>query len=105
MVAAGEAADFTFLFLGANIDAFSVGSIYGMNAMNTVSYNTNDMVNTMTSISESTSAMRSGKLAGMDTRALYASGTTTSGWSSPVEDTLTTTTKVRIAKKKGGGNV
>jgi len=102
MVAAGEAADYTFLFLGANIDAFSVGSAYGMSALNTVSYNTNDMVSTMSSISASTSAMRGGKFAGMNTQQLYASGTTTAGWKDTAEDTITTTTvKVRGAKKRG----
>lgn len=80
MVAAAEAADWTFLFLGANIDAFEAGSHLGMSAMNTVNYSTADMRGTMTSVSASTTAMRGAKIKGMSTAELYTSGTTTSGF-------------------------
>lgn len=106
MVTAGEEADYSFLFLGANIDAFSVGSAYGMGSHNTVSYDTKNMVSTLASVSASTNAMRSGKFAGMDTQTLYASGAATSGWSDPVADVVTTTSvKVRGSKKRGADHV
>ena len=80
MVAAAEAADFTFLFLGANIDAFAVGSDYGMTTQNTRSYSTDQMNQTMSSVSASASAMRSAKHAGWNTQTIYASGAVTAGF-------------------------
>lgn len=72
MVKAAEKADWSFVFLGANIDSFSVGATFGMNAMNTVNYDTCNMVNTMTSLNATTTRMRSAKMAGMDTQAVYS---------------------------------
>lgn len=72
MVAAAEKADWSFVFLGANIDSFSVGSTFGMNASNSVNYATANMTDTMVSLSATTTRMRSAKLAGMDTQAVYS---------------------------------
>ena len=72
MVAAAEKADWSFVFLGANIDAFSVGASFGMNAMNSVNYSTANMAQTMDTLSTTTVRMRSAKMAGMDTHAVYA---------------------------------
>lgn len=74
MVAACEKKDWTFTFLGANIDAFAVGSTFGMTTQNTVSYNTTSMANTMASVSASTVRTRSGKLAGLSTQEIYNQG-------------------------------
>ena len=74
MVAAAEKADWTFTFLGANIDAFAVGSTFGMNASNSVNYSTANMAETMTSVSASTARMRFAKTAGVSTADLYAQG-------------------------------
>jgi von Willebrand factor type A domain len=73
MVKAAEAADWTFTFLGANIDSFAVGSTFGMNVNNSVDYSTNNMTATMAAVSASTTRMRSAKLAGTSTHDLYAS--------------------------------
>lgn len=73
MVAAAEKADWSFVFMGANIDSFSVGSTFGMNAMNTVNYSTTNMAGTMAALSATTTRMRSAKMAGMDTQAVYTS--------------------------------
>jgi len=75
MVAAAEKSDWSFVFLGANIDAFSVGATFGMNALNSVNYSTANMAGTMAATSTMTTAMRSAKLAGLDTHAVYASTT------------------------------
>ena len=72
MVAAAEKADWSFVFLGANIDSFSVGSTFGMNAMNTVNYSTVNIAATMNAMSATTTRMRSAKMAGMDTQAVYS---------------------------------
>ena len=77
MVAAAEKADWSFVFLGANIDAFSVGASFGMNAMNSVNYSTANMAQTMDTLSTTTVRMRSAKMAGMDTHAVYASASMT----------------------------
>lgn len=74
MVKAAEAADWTFTFLGANIDSFAVGSTFGMNVQNTVNYSTANMNATMAAVSASTTRMRSAKLSGTSTVDLYASG-------------------------------
>jgi hypothetical protein len=74
MVKAAEAADWTFTFLGANIDAFSVGSTFGMSASNSVNYSTANMGATMASVSASTTRMRSAKIAGVSTAELYSKG-------------------------------
>jgi hypothetical protein len=77
MVAAAEKADWSFVFLGANIDAFSVGANFGMNVMNSVNYSTANMAQTMSVLSDTTVRMRSAKMAGMDTQAVYASASVT----------------------------
>jgi len=74
MVKAAEAADWTFTFLGANIDSFAVGSTFGMNLQNSVNYSTNNMGATMAAVSASTVRMRSAKSAGTSTLDLYATG-------------------------------
>lgn len=68
-----EKKGWAFTFLGANIDAFAVGATFGMNASNTASYSTANMESTMATMSNVTTRMRSAKLAGMDTEAVYAS--------------------------------
>lgn len=78
MVAAAEKSDWTFTFLGANIDSFAVGSNFGMRAANTVDYSTVNMVSTMSVISESATRMRTAKAAGVSTEALYSSDLYTS---------------------------
>ncbi len=68
-----EKKGWAFMFLGANIDAFSVGATFGMNASNTASYSTANMGATMATMSNVTTRMRSAKLAGADTESVYAS--------------------------------
>ena len=74
MVAAAEKADWTFQFLGANIDAFSVGSTFGMSAANSVNYSTSNMGDTFASVSASTMRMRMAKSVGMTTADIYSTG-------------------------------
>lgn len=74
MVAAAERADWTFTFLGANIDAFGVGSTFGMTAANSISYDTANMTSTMSAVSASTTRMRFAKAAGLSTADIYSQG-------------------------------
>jgi hypothetical protein len=74
MVSLAEASDWTFQFLGANIDAFSVGNNFGMKSSNSVNYNVGNMASTMTAVSASTTRMRMAKMAGTDTNSIYATG-------------------------------
>lgn len=69
-----EKKDWGFSFFGANIDAFSAGSAFGMQATNTMQYSTNAMAGTFKAASASTSRYRSAKLAGVDTAEIYATG-------------------------------
>ena len=72
MVAAAEKADWSFVFMGANIDSFSVGSSFGMNASNSVNYSTSNMAGTYASLGATTTRMRSAKMAGTSTAEIYA---------------------------------
>lgn len=74
MVKAAEASDWTFTFLGANIDAFAVGSTFGMSTQNSANYSTANMVDTMATLSASTTRMRSAKMSGASTADLYNTG-------------------------------
>lgn len=73
MVKAAEDADWSFVFMGANIDSFAVGSAFGMNASNSVNYSTSNLDGTYSGLSATTSRMRSAKMAGISTRDIYAS--------------------------------
>ena len=78
MVAAAEKANWSFVFLGANIDSFSVGSTFGMRESNSVNYSTSKLVDTMASVSASTTRMRMAKSAGLDAETIYNNGLYTS---------------------------
>jgi hypothetical protein len=77
MVEKAEAKNWGFMFLGANINAFAVGSKLGFNDTNTMQYNTRSMASTMEAASAMTSRMKSSYSAGMDTQFTYASSTFT----------------------------
>lgn len=74
MVKAAEAADYSFTFLGANVDAFSMGNTFGMNAANTVNYSTASMGATMSVLNEATVRVRAAKSAGVSTADIYSKG-------------------------------
>lgn len=65
-------ADWTFSFLGANVDAFKMGAAFGMNSANTAAYSTANMSATMNVLRESTTKVRMAKSAGVSTQELYA---------------------------------
>lgn len=74
MVKSAESADWTFTFLGANIDAFQAGAQIGMGQYNTLQYNVNNMGATMNAVSSTVAATRSAKMAGESTASLYSKG-------------------------------
>lgn len=59
LIKAKEAEGWTFVFLGANQDAWQVGQTFGMTKGNTMTYDTNNMHDTMTTLSAATSSYRS----------------------------------------------
>lgn len=73
MVKSAESQDWTFTFLGANVDAFSMGHAFGMQQSNTVNYSTASMGDTMEVLSKMTTNVRMAKSAGVTTADLYAS--------------------------------
>ena len=73
MVKAAEKADWSFVFMGANIDSFAAGSTFGMSSSNSVNYSTSKMSGTYDSLNATTSRMRSAKMAGTNTADIYAS--------------------------------
>lgn len=72
MVKSAEASDWCFTFLGANVDAFGMGSTFGMNAANTINYSTASMAATMDVLSKATVGVRAAKMQGVSTADLYS---------------------------------
>lgn len=72
MVSSAEKAEWTFMFMGANVDAFSMGSTFGMNSNNSFNYDVSNTFDTYAAMSATTSAVRSAKLSGTTNDILYA---------------------------------
>lgn len=77
LVEAAEGKDWTFLFMGANIDAFHEGSSMGFGVGNTVQYNTSNMAGSMAALSSITTRTRSAYAKGFSGDALRTSATYT----------------------------
>lgn len=74
LVAAAEKMEWTFTFLGANIDAFASSSTLGMGVHNTLQYSTHNMRGTMSSLSDAVASTRFNKGMGASNRAMYSAG-------------------------------
>jgi hypothetical protein len=74
LVRAAEKSDWTFTFLGANIDAFKAGAQIGMGHYNTMNFAAGAVGATMAAVGETVTQLRGGKMAGMNTADLYAKG-------------------------------
>ena len=72
MVEKAEANDWAFFFLGANIDAFAVGTAYGFGVSNTLQYSTKNMVDTMGAATRSVNMMKGARAEGLALNAAYA---------------------------------
>ena len=72
MVSTAEAKDWSFMFLGANIDAFATGSALGFRKENTLQYDTSNMGSTMAAASRMTRDMSVAKSAGLSAVQAYA---------------------------------
>ena len=64
MIASKQAEGWTFVYLGANQDAWQVGSQFGLSRGQTMSYNVAQMSSTMNTLSASTSAYRNLRASG-----------------------------------------
>ena len=73
MVAACEKKEWGFSFFGANIDAFAVGSTFGMRSANTMQYDTANMDSTFEVAASSSMNYRTMKSAGVSTAEAYSS--------------------------------
>ncbi len=71
-IKAAEGADWSFTFLSANVDAFRMGSTFGMNAQNSINYSTASMAATMDVLTKTTVNVRAAKQAGIHTAEIYA---------------------------------
>ena len=67
-----EENEWTFMFLGANIDAFSTGAMFGMNAANTASYTMNNQTDVYSTISATVSRTKAMRSMGASTSQVYA---------------------------------
>ena len=77
MIEKAEGKNWGFMFLGANIDAFSVGAQFGFSRDNTLQYNTKNMADTMRSATSMSNRLKSAYASGADTNIAYASSTFT----------------------------
>lgn len=73
MVEAAEGKNWTFMFLGANIDAFDVGCQWGMRTENTIQYGMNNIQSTIATASDYTSRAKMARSVGLTTAQTYAS--------------------------------
>jgi uncharacterized protein YegL len=73
MVQAAETKDWTFMFLGANIDAFTTGGNLGFGINNTLQYDTKNMNATFASATRMTNDLKSAKHMGVATSDAYVS--------------------------------
>lgn len=73
LVKSCEAAEWAFMFLGANINAFSVGSTMGFNASNTLQYDTHNMGAMATSVSLATERVKLSRSRNESLQTSYAS--------------------------------
>ncbi len=64
MIAAKEAEGWSFAFLGANQDAWQVGQQFGMSKGNTMTYDTNNVIGAMATLSAATTTYRSVRSSG-----------------------------------------
>ena len=77
MIEKAEGKEWSFLFLGANIDAFDVGRKLGLGAHSTIQYDVNNVGATMASASRMTRDMSMMKSVGVSNEMAYASATFT----------------------------
>ena len=75
MIEQSESKEWSFMFLGANIDAFAVGSSLGFSSHNTLQYSTKNMENTMRVASRMAGDMSNMKFRGLDSATAYAEAT------------------------------
>lgn len=75
MVESAEGKEWTFMFLGANIDAFDVGGLMGFSRANTLSYSTAKMDGTFNAATRMSTDLRNAKAAGMSNDMAYAAST------------------------------
>lgn len=64
LVQAKEQEGWTFVYLGANQDAWKVGQAFGLSKGNTMSYSTSQMESTMSNLAAATSVYRSSRMGG-----------------------------------------
>lgn len=71
LVSQAEELGWSFMFMGANIDAFSVGMQFGFRHENTLSYSVDKMGSTMASASRMANSLKAAYSAGADTTQAY----------------------------------
>ena len=72
MISRAEEAGWTFMFLGANIDAFAAGSQIGMRSSNTIQYGMDNIGSVMASASRYSNDMKSAATRGLSVGETYA---------------------------------
>lgn len=72
LVSASEEKNWSYQFLGANIDAYHVGGHFGFSAHNTMQYSTQNMAQTFRAASRMSNDIQDQKLRGVDVTTAYA---------------------------------
>jgi hypothetical protein len=81
LIKAKETEGWTFVYLGANQDAWNVGSQFGLSKAQTMTYSTSNMKGTMNTLAEATTSYRSMRSSGD-----VAYGSVTKNFFSPETD-------------------
>ena len=74
LVQAARAADWTFTFLGANIDSFSIGNTLGFHSGSVLNYSTSNMAQTMDAVAGAATHYRSMRSMGLSNDQIEAKG-------------------------------
>jgi hypothetical protein len=77
LISSCEDQDWSFLFLGANIDAFSEGSSFGMNSFNTAAYDTQKIEKSFVATSAVIDRYYTARASGASTQDMYRSSSYT----------------------------
>ena len=73
MIGSAEAAEWSFMFLASNIDAFAAGNSMGISSMNTMAYSDSNIAASTAAMTRYVGDMKSAKLRGMNNAEIYGS--------------------------------
>lgn len=86
LVKSSEEKNWSYFFLGANIDTFAVGASLGFGTLNTIAYNMNNVAGAMAVASSASNRMKYARSLDMDTQSAYTDAAFTDAERSTAKD-------------------